>query len=133
MSFDVWMPGAEDEAFLGPLRAALVPEVRLHVDDTAPDAPVRLLVRGVPSAEQLDALEALATVVIPYAGVPEATRELLEARPRLALHNLHHNAAPTAEMAIALMLAAVKRVVPHDRDLRRGDWRRLCLRRLVIE
>jgi len=60
--------------------------------------------------------------VVPYAGIPEPTRAIARARPHLTLHNLHHNAAPTAELALALLLAAAKRLVPLDRDLRTGDW-----------
>lgn len=36
--------------------------------------------------------------------------------------NLHHNAAATAETAVALLLAAAHRLVPADRALRRADW-----------
>jgi phosphoglycerate dehydrogenase-like enzyme len=41
----------------------------------------------------------------------------------VTVHNLHHNALPVAEQAIALLLAAAKFVVPMDRSLRSGDWR----------
>jgi lactate dehydrogenase-like 2-hydroxyacid dehydrogenase len=41
----------------------------------------------------------------------------------VALHNVHHNAPMTAEMAMGLLLAAAKRIVPADRRLRDGDWR----------
>mmetsp|Transcript_58771 Transcript_58771/g.118042 ORF Transcript_58771/g.118042 Transcript_58771/m.118042 type:complete len:377 (+) Transcript_58771:140-1270(+) len=77
----------------------------------------------------LVALPALQAVVLPYAGLlPKHLHPLQSAfGPRLGssvqLHNLHHNAAMTAEMAIALMLAAAKRLVPADRRLRSGDWR----------
>jgi phosphoglycerate dehydrogenase-like enzyme len=43
--------------------------------------------------------------------------------PRIAVHNLHHNAAPTAEMALALLFAAAKFLLPFDRQLRQADWR----------
>jgi phosphoglycerate dehydrogenase-like enzyme len=43
--------------------------------------------------------------------------------PDVALHNLHHNARPVAELAITLMLAAAKLIVPMDRALRARDWR----------
>jgi phosphoglycerate dehydrogenase-like enzyme len=43
--------------------------------------------------------------------------------PDIALHNLHHNALPVAEQAIALLLAASKFLIPMDRSLRSGDWR----------
>jgi phosphoglycerate dehydrogenase-like enzyme len=42
--------------------------------------------------------------------------------PELAVHNLHHNAVPTAEMALTLMLTAVKSIVLIDRALRNSDW-----------
>lgn len=42
--------------------------------------------------------------------------------PQIALHNLHHNAAPVAEMAVALLLAAGKRLLPFDRSLREHRW-----------
>jgi phosphoglycerate dehydrogenase-like enzyme len=75
-----------------------------------------------PSPARLARSPALRAVVVPYAGIPQATRGLLAARPGIALHNLHHNAAPTAEMATALLLAAARTIVPADRALRRGDW-----------
>ncbi|MEM7261068.1 MAG: NAD(P)-dependent oxidoreductase [Planctomycetota bacterium] len=84
---------------------------------------IELLIAGRPSAEQLSALPKLNTVLIPFAGVPKVTSEVLADRTDLALHNLHHNAAPTAEMAVALVLAAAKEVLPLDRKLRGGDWR----------
>jgi phosphoglycerate dehydrogenase-like enzyme len=82
-----------------------------------------VLVKGVPEEDDLDARPSLRAVIIPYAGVPARTRERIAARPGLTLHNLHHNAAATAEMALALLLAAAKNVVPYDRALRQGDWR----------
>lgn len=35
--------------------------------------------------------------------------------PHCSVHNLHHNAPATAEMALSLLLAAAKRVLPADR------------------
>jgi phosphoglycerate dehydrogenase-like enzyme len=64
----------------------------------------------------------LQTLVIPWTGLPVKTRALLEGFPHLAVHNLHHNATTVAELAIALLLAAAKSVVPLDRALRRDDW-----------
>jgi phosphoglycerate dehydrogenase-like enzyme len=42
--------------------------------------------------------------------------------PRVAVHNLHHNARPVAEHVMALLLAAAKFIVPMDRSLRQADW-----------
>jgi phosphoglycerate dehydrogenase-like enzyme len=42
--------------------------------------------------------------------------------PHISVHNLHHNALPVAEHAIALLLAAAKMIIPMDRSLRAHDW-----------
>lgn len=81
-----------------------------------------VLVTGRPSPEHLTASPNLRLLIIPFAGVPEATRAALTGLPQIAVHNLHHNAAPTAEMALALLLAAARLLVPRDQALRRGDW-----------
>jgi phosphoglycerate dehydrogenase-like enzyme len=41
----------------------------------------------------------------------------------VSVHNLHHNAAPVAELALMLLLAAAKFTVRYDRALRANDWR----------
>lgn len=119
----VWAPSGGP--FVAFVERAVQSPITLHCDDTVPDAARRIevLVSGTPDPAWLDALPALRTVIIPYAGVPPKTVALLERYPHLGLHNLHHNAEPTAEMALALLLAVAKRVVPADRQLRRGDWR----------
>jgi phosphoglycerate dehydrogenase-like enzyme len=92
-------------------------------DDDAPPPSTRILVKGVPTPADLKACSDLEVLVIPWAGLPRATRELLGGYPRIAVHNLHHNADTVAEMAIGLMFACAKRVPYFDRGLRRGDWR----------
>jgi phosphoglycerate dehydrogenase-like enzyme len=96
----------------------------LTVGEHRPPTPrYEVLVAGRPSAEDLDASPDLRHLVIPFAGLPPSTRELLLERPHLEARNLHHNAAPTAELAIGLLLAAARGLVPADRALRAGDWR----------
>lgn len=85
--------------------------------------PIDILVAGRPQRAHLSASPALSRLIIPWAGIPSATRKLLLDFPGIAVHNLHHNAAPTAELAISLLLAAAKFVVPFDRSLRENDWR----------
>jgi len=105
------------------LRSLLSTEVMLTVGDGDSAAErTEILVGGRPSAGVLDGATALRVLLIPYAGLPPETRELLLQRPHVAVHNLHHNAAAAAELAMALFLAAAKRVVPADRGLRHGDW-----------
>lgn len=81
-----------------------------------------ILVAGRPSKELLEASEHLHTVVIPFAGVPPGTLEVLREYPEVVVHNLHHNAPATAELAMALLLAAAKSLVPVDRRFRGNDW-----------
>lgn len=95
-------------------------------DDERPSPPTyRMLIGGRPEESDLDDCAALDTFIVPFAGIPAKTRDRLLARPHIAVHNLHHNAPPTAEMAVALMLAAAKAVVPHDRNFREHNWTRL--------
>ncbi|TVQ55172.1 MAG: hydroxyacid dehydrogenase [Phycisphaerales bacterium] len=118
----VFIPRAPREAFRSTLTKCLSGRVRMYYDDDRP-ASFDILVDGRPREDDLTASAALRAVIIPFAGVPVTTRELLPRCPHLSFHNLHHNAAPTAEMAIGLLLSAAKRIVPSDRALRQGDWR----------
>jgi len=105
------------------LRARLHPEVHLTAGLELPEpATFRILVAGRPKREHLLASPNLEALVVPWAGIPEPTRERMHDFPHVALHNLHHNALPVAEQAIALLLAAAKFIVPMDRALRAGDW-----------
>ena len=81
-----------------------------------------ILIGGRPTRDQLLACPNLRAVIVPWAGVPDSTQALLREFPHIAVHNLHHNAAATAEMAIALLMAAAKFIVPIDQKLRVNDW-----------
>jgi phosphoglycerate dehydrogenase-like enzyme len=81
-----------------------------------------LLVAGRPTEADLAASKSLRALIIPWAGLPEPTRMLLLKFPQIDVYNLHHNAAPTAELAVALMLAATKLLIPIDHSFRRHDW-----------
>ena len=83
-----------------------------------------ILVAGRPSHEHLHVCTSLKALIIPYAGVPAETRELLlESYPKLPVYNLHHNAVAASELAFALFLAAAKTLIPVDRKFRAHDWR----------
>lgn len=105
------------------LRELLDPSIRLTqgTEVIEPES-VSILIGGFPSEASLDACLNLKAVIVPFAGVPAETQDLLRARPTVDLHSLHFNFIPTAEMAITLLLAAEKLVVPLDRDLRKNDW-----------
>jgi phosphoglycerate dehydrogenase-like enzyme len=116
-------PPHADEA-LHHLEDNLLPSVRLTLGADLPSpAEFHLLVAGRPERTHLAASQNLRAVIVPWSGIPEPTSELMHEFPRIALHNLHHNALPVAEQAIALLLAASKFLVPMDRSLRSGDWR----------
>ena len=109
------------------LRAHLAPDIQVTAGLALPDpANFDILVAGRPTLAQLQASPNLRLLVIPFAGLPDATRALLtdpaNGLGHVAVHNLHHNTVPTAEMALALLLAAARLLVPNDQALRRGDW-----------
>lgn len=81
-----------------------------------------ILVHPTPSKEWLEASTNLRAVVVPWAGIPQNTREILTNYPEISLHNLHHNNYNTAEMGLTLLLAAAKNLIPLDKKLRHNDW-----------
>jgi phosphoglycerate dehydrogenase-like enzyme len=110
-----------DEPALALLRANLADSVQLTSGSDIP-GDTNILIGGRPTSQQLTACPFLQALIVPWAGVPENTRELLRDFPHVTLHNLHHNAAATAEMALALLFAAAKFIVPLDQKLRANDW-----------
>lgn len=112
---------------LAALHAHLDPGIRVTTGLALPDpASFDVLVAGRPTLAQLQASPNLRLLVIPFAGLPDETRSLLldpaNGLGHVAVHNLHHNTVQTAEMALALLLAAARLIVPNDQALRRGDW-----------
>ena len=103
------------------LQALLDPNIQLT---SGPDIPpeCQIIVTNSLNREQLQASSALRALVVPWAGVPVPTRNLVMEFPHIAVHNIHHNALPVAEMAVTLMLAASKFIVPSDRVFRADDW-----------
>jgi phosphoglycerate dehydrogenase-like enzyme len=93
---------------------------------TADDGPVptdtNVLISGRPKREHLEERKNIRAVIIPWSGISDETRQLIADYSAITLHNLHHNAAPVAELALALLLATAKSVVPLDRSLREHDW-----------
>lgn len=123
MTLSVHLLRKLDPALTAQLRAELDPTVRLTVG-AKPTRGVdyEILVAGRPNREHVRQSRDLRALIIPWAGLPWETRELMLDFPQIAVHNLHHNAGAAAEMAITLLLAAAKRIIPADRALRRHDW-----------
>lgn len=94
-----------------------------RVSSDSGDVPgFEVLIEGRPTIEMLDLSPELRAVVVPFAGVPGPTVQLLRNKKSAALFNLHHNAADTAETAMALLLACSRLIVPADRQMREGNW-----------
>lgn len=105
------------------LRARLYPEVTLSLStETSVPSDTTFLINGWPKREELLACPFLEAIIIPWAGVPTTTRQLMSEFPHIRVHNLHYNAAPVAELALGLLLAVAKLIVPFDRSLRAHDW-----------
>jgi phosphoglycerate dehydrogenase-like enzyme len=123
MKLSVYLLRQPDSTALAHLRSSLDAEVHLTFGPDLPaSADYQVLVAGRPQRDHLTASPNLRALIVPWAGLPEVTRDLMRDFPHIAIHNLHHNAVPVAEMAIALMLAAAKFIVPMDRVLRAHDW-----------
>jgi phosphoglycerate dehydrogenase-like enzyme len=124
MSLFVHILRDPDEGSLAHLQAQLHPSIHLTL---GPDIPSRkevdILVGGRPQRKQLNACAHLRALIIPFAGIPEDTRNLMMDYPHITVHNLHYNAAATSEVALALLLAAAKFLLPIDRAFRSHDWR----------
>lgn len=105
------------------LVARLADGIELRYGDEVPDeANFDILIAAFPSRKLLEASPNLRALIIPFAGPPRPTQELLREFPHIAVHNTPYNAVPTAETALALMLASAKFIVKGDHDLRLNDW-----------
>lgn len=123
MTLSAFLLRPPDVDSLAQLREQLASDVQLVLGPDLPDpAAYHVLVAGRPRREHLTASPRLHTLIIPWSGMPEETRDLMLGFPDVAVHNLHHNAEPVAELTLALLLAAAKFVVPLDQALRRHDW-----------
>ena len=113
-------PEPEDQSLLASLLTEGIELTYGEIQQAQPGT--KIMVAGRPQQEELEALPELETLIVPWIGIPPETLELVREFPELSLHNLHHNADPTAEMAVALLLAAAKRIIPFDQALRSNDW-----------
>jgi len=104
-------------------KSLLDPEIQVTEGKEIPDpANFDILVHPTPSREWMEASSDLRAVVVPWAGIPQKTREVLGDYTNVSLHNLHHNNFNTAEMGLTLLLAAAKNLIPLDQKLRENDW-----------
>ena len=81
-----------------------------------------ILIKGRPTEDDINASDKLKAVIVPFAGIPDVTSTLMEQNPHITLHNLHHNAIPTAEMALGLLMAVARGIVPAHNRFVKHDW-----------
>ena len=113
-----------DEGWVGRLKSQLDSEIELTYgkeNEAVFDSEV--IISGLPKEEILEKNKKIHTLVIPWAGLPKQTRELMLKYPDIKIYNIHHNAVPTAENAFSLMLAVAKDIIPIDQNFRKFDWR----------
>ncbi len=104
-------------------KSLLEPGIIITEGSTLPHpADYEILIYPTPSKEWIEASPNLKAIVVPWAGIPEKTREVMSKYPAVSVHNLHHNNFNTAEFGLALLLAAAKFILPLDRALRNNDW-----------
>lgn len=117
-----WLTKFNDEHFQR-LRALLDARLQLTMGETIPEgARPHVLITGFPPREHLEENGRLQAMVIPFAGVPSPTSKILADFPDLAVHNIHHNAVPVAEMTVALYLAVARKLLWGDQTMRNGRW-----------
>jgi len=123
MSLSVFYYAESKQGSPEALRSRLPDGTKLIYGKDIPEpADFDVLVAAFPSEELLEASPNLKAVIIPFAGPPKQTQDLLRNYPHLSLHNTPYNYVPTAETALALMMASAKFMVKGDRELRQGDW-----------
>lgn len=96
-------------------------DASVHV--TLKDSPdCQILIEGVPTEDQIKTKKNLQAIIIPWAGLPKKTFELMKKYPNIAVHNIHHNAEPVAEIAFSMMLSLVKQLPIIENNFRTHNW-----------
>jgi phosphoglycerate dehydrogenase-like enzyme len=116
----IYHPADQNKAYLEDL---LDQEIQPSYGKEIPqEDEISILVAGRPQAHHFENHPSIHTLIIPWAQLPPETTEVLKSFPEIKVHNIHHNAAPAAELALALLLAVAKEILPHDQTLRAGNW-----------
>ncbi len=114
-----------NEHYLQLLQSRISNDVVITVgEDLSSVADYDILIAGVPEENHITHSQNLHALIIPWAGLPKKTAELMLNYPSISIHNIHHNDQTTAEMTFALMITVMKRIIPIDRDLRKSNWER---------
>ncbi len=74
------------------------------------------------SSNLLKAAKNLKHIQVPWTGSESLDFDLLKNYPNVTVSNSHSNALIIAEHAVALLVAAAKRLIYSDQKMREGDW-----------
>lgn len=102
-------------------RNRLGPDYRFSIGKELPKD-TNILILGYPSEEQLLTCKELSHLLIPFAGIPQQTKELLPNYPNIKVLNIHHNAPVVAEAVIGFIFALSKHIIQADKSFRNNDW-----------
>ncbi len=123
MALRVHLLQEPNDELLANLKKQLDAGITVTCGAEVPDAPdLDVLVCGIPDEKGITASPNLKMLIIPWSGFPRKTRELMRHYPAIAIHNIHYNAVPVAEMAMGLLLAVAKDIIQIDAALRKHDW-----------
>lgn len=123
MSLSIHIGYSPSDSALAHLHSELADGITVtHGTDVPENPEYHIIISGRPSVELLEASPNLSAIIIPFAGLPAVTRERMADYPDIAVHNVHYNAPPTAEMALALLMASARNLIPSDREFRQNNW-----------
>ena len=92
-----------DDTYLKRLQSKISNDIVITVgEDVSSVADYDILIAGVPEEKHLSYSKKLHTLIIPWAGLPKRTAELMSRFPHINIHNIHHNDQTTAEMTFTL-------------------------------
>jgi len=92
----------------------------LCLEKILPD--IQILVAYKINRETLEKAKKLSHIQVPWTGVESLDFDLLKEYPNITVSNSHSNSLAIAEHAVALFLAAAKRIIYSDKRMRKGDW-----------
>lgn len=103
------------------LQTALGDSHRITVSKKIP-GDIEVLVLAYPTKEKLSIAPNLRYLIVPFVGIPEETRVLLQKYPDIKVFNIHHNSRVVAETVMAMLLTGIKHIIQGDREFRTHDW-----------
>lgn len=110
-----------DPALEEALKSAVQNKHRVSVGKKIPDD-IDVLILGYPNEEKLMISPKLKYLIIPFVGIPESTKQIMQDFSHIKVLNIHHNSRPVAENVMAFLMAGIKHIIPADRDFRKDDW-----------